>query len=247
METVVAENSCVMRRRTLIHLAGFGFQVFFKGNFEVEEFLAIGVFDGVEIQQPALERVREPADVIEEKAGASGVRFNDQGLKLEGVKVLFDIFVAGFSLGMDGERADGNLGAFLLPAGHEALDIFRIGGLDAVAEVGDEEDSGVAEGDGPVGVVGDDETDREYAMANVIDAEERHLLFGVVGVGSDGEFFVGVDFDGGEIGGGLDSGGCVVTGVAVGGSHGGQEQGYAQQKRKSAPNAHWARLYHFRG
>jgi hypothetical protein len=35
--------------RRLVHLAGFGFQVFVEGDFEVEELSAVGVFDGVEI------------------------------------------------------------------------------------------------------------------------------------------------------------------------------------------------------
>jgi len=38
----------------LVHLAGFGFEVFVEGDFEVEEFFAVGVFDFVEVEECAL-------------------------------------------------------------------------------------------------------------------------------------------------------------------------------------------------
>lgn len=43
--------------RELVHLAGFGFQVFVEGYFEVEEFFALGVLDLVEVEQRSFERM----------------------------------------------------------------------------------------------------------------------------------------------------------------------------------------------
>jgi hypothetical protein len=156
------------------------------------------------------------ADVVEEEAGAGGVGFDDEGLEFEGVEVLFDLLVAGFGFEFDGwdGAGHGDLCAFALLAGHEALDVFWVGGLDAVSGGGDEEDAGVAERDGPVAVVGDDEADGHDSVGDVVDAEEGHLVFGVVWLGGDGEFFVGVDFEGGEVGGWLDGGRGVVGGAA---------------------------------
>ena len=139
---------------------------------------------------------------------------DDKGLKFEGVEVLFDLFVAGFGLEMDGwdGAGHGHFAAFALFAGHEAFDVFGLGGLDAIAAGCDEEDAGVAQGDGPVTVVGDDEADGHDSVGDVVDAKEGHFVFGVVGFGGDGELFVGVYFDGGEVAGGLDRRRGVVAG-----------------------------------
>ena len=52
-----------MQVTSLVHLAGLGFEVFVEGDFEVEELFAVGVFDLVEIEQRAFERLGEAADV----------------------------------------------------------------------------------------------------------------------------------------------------------------------------------------
>ena len=199
------------RRGLLVHLAGFGFEVFFERDFEVEELFAVGVFDGVQIEKRTLQGMREAADVIEEEAGASCVRLDDEGGELEGIKVGFYGFVAGLGLAMDGDGpGDGDLGALFFLEGHEAFNVFGVGGLDAVALLGDEEDASVTEADGLVAVVGDDEADGHDAVCEVVDAEELSFFFGFVGLDGDGELFIGVDFDGGEVGGGLDGGRRVV-------------------------------------
>lgn len=257
----LAESRCECHRnqlqsvrcKSLVHLAGFGFEVFFEGDFEVEELFSVGVFDGVYVEQRALKRMAEAADVVEKEAGAGGVGLDDQSLEFEGIEVLLDGLVGGFAFAVDGDRSDGDLSALFFLARHKALDVFRVGGLDAILELGDEEDARVAEGNGAVAVIGDDEADGQYAVGEVVDAEEGHLLFSVVGLGGDGQLFVSVNFDGGEVGGGLNGGRGVGLDAVCGAADGRgspqycREYGHGQQKRLSAQSAHSARLYHFRG
>ena len=112
----------------------------------------------VQIEQRAPEWSGEAAYVVEEETGAGGVWLDDQGLKFKGVEILFDVFVARLRLEANGGNGagHGDFGAFALLAGHEPFNVFGLGGLDAVSSRGDEEDSGVAQGDRAVTVVGYD-------------------------------------------------------------------------------------------
>ena len=139
----------------------------------------------------------ELGDIVEKEAGAGGVRFDDQGLVFELVEVFLDILIAGLGLQLDGGNGagHGDLFAFALVAGHEALDVFGFGGLDAVTAGRLEEDARIAERDGAVTVVGDDETYGHNAMAEIVDAEDGFFFAGVIGLDGDGDvfFFVGLD------------------------------------------------------
>ncbi len=202
----------------LVHLGGFGFEVLVEGDFEGEEFLAVGGAEFAEVEGCAFEGVGEAGDVVEEEAGLCGVGFDDESLVLELVEVLFDVFVAGFGLEVDGGEwaGEGDFGALFVVEADESLNVFGVGGLDAVALGGDEDDAGVLEGDGLVAEVGDDEADGDDAVGEVVDAEEGGFVVGVVGLGGDGEMLVGVDFNGGEVSGGLDGRGFVVCGAGGG-------------------------------
>jgi hypothetical protein len=225
----------------LVHLAGFGLKVFVEGDFEVEELGAVGVAEGAEIEFGAFEGVVELGDVVKEEAGAGGVGLDDDGSIFELAEVGFDVLVAGFRLELDGGERAGqrNFAAFALFAGHEALDVLGFGGLDFVPGGGLEQDAGVAEVDGAVAVVGDDEADGHDAVSEVVDAEEGFLLFGVVWLGGDSDLLVVVNFDGGEGGGGL-HGRC----GAVGGQ--GREGQAEREERGASVEAHRGRLYHLR-
>ena len=189
--------------------------------------MAVGVFEFAEVEDCAFEGVGEAADVVEEEAGLGGVGFDDEGLVLELVEVLFNILVTGFGLEVDGWEGagEGDFGALFVVEADEAFDVFGFGGLDAISLGGDEDDACVAEGDGLVAEVGDDEADGDDAVGEVVDAEEGGFVVGVVGLGGDGEVLVGVDLDGGEVGGGLDGRGFVVGGAGGRDGEGGEGQG----------------------
>jgi hypothetical protein len=53
-------------------------------------------------------------------------------------------------------------------------------------------------GDWPVAVISHDEAHGHYAVAQVVDAEDRFFFLGVVRLGSDRHFFFVVHFDCGE-------------------------------------------------
>ena len=78
----------VARPASSVHLAGLGLQVLVEGNLEVEELLAVGIAQLVQVQLGALQRMVEFRDVVKQEAGARRVRLHHQGLVLEGVEVL---------------------------------------------------------------------------------------------------------------------------------------------------------------
>ena len=210
-------------------------------DFEVEELITIGIAELVQVQLSALERMIELRHVVEEKAGAGGVRFDDKGLVLELVEVFLNVFVTGFRLHLDGwERAgDGDLLAFPLGAGHEALDVFGFGGLNAIAAGRVEEDARVAQRDGAVAIVGDDEADGHDAVTEVVNAENGFLLARVVGFDGNGDVFFLMGLDRRERRGWLDWRDLMVIGPDCGGEPN-------DQKRQRADDLHRARLYHLR-
>src|ERR1035441_10413560 len=185
----------------LVHLAGLGFEVLVEGNLEVEELVAVGVAQLVEVQLAALERVSEPGDVVKEESRARGVRLDHQGAVLEGVEVLLYLFIAGLGLQLDfGYGAGhGDLGASSILAAHQPFHILGFGGFNPVARGGEEENARVAQRDGPVAVIGHDEAHRHYAVAEVVDAEDGYFLARVVGFGGDGHLLVFVHLDRGAM------------------------------------------------
>jgi hypothetical protein len=183
----------------------------------------------VQVQLGALERVIEIRNVVEEKAGARGMRLDDQRPVLEGVEVLFDLLVAGLGLEPDGGQGarHGNLGPLALLAGHQPFHVPRLGGLDLVARGGKKENARIAQADGTVAVVGHDQAHRHYAVAEVIDAEDGRFGFRIVGFRGDGKLLVVMHLDGGKGRSRLHRRRSVVAG------HGRQSQ--PQQERRDCP------------
>jgi hypothetical protein len=163
----------------------------------------------------APERVVQVRDVVEEEAGAGCVWLDNERLILEVVKILFDFLIAGLWLQLDfGQRArQGNLPPFALLAGHQALDVLGLGGLDSISGCGLEEDARIAERDGLVSIVGDDQAHGHDAVTEIIDSEDGLFFLCVVRLGRDGNFFVGVNFDVGKGSCGLHGRRSVVAGT----------------------------------
>jgi 3-deoxy-D-manno-octulosonic-acid transferase len=132
-------------------------------------------------------------DVVEEVAGDGGVGGDGGGLEAEVVVVEGDVFVDVFFADGDGDgEAEGEAGAGGGLHGEEAaLEIFGGGGGDGVVVGVDEDDAGVVEGDGELGVVGDDDADGEHVVVEVFEAEGWGV-FGVAGLGGDGDVLEGV-------------------------------------------------------
>lgn len=73
------------------------------------------------------------------------------------------------------------------------MEFFVGGGLDHGVVGRDEVDTGVVEVDGGIGVVGDNDADNKEAVMRVIKSGIGESIFGVAGLGGDGDelFFVG--------------------------------------------------------
>ena len=82
-------------------------------------------------------------------------------------------------------------------------------------------------------------------MSDVVDAEESHLVPGVVGLGGDGELFVGVHLDGGKVGGGLDGRRGVIAGKdrRPRQCEDGNRNGYDAGQRRCLAQIHREKLY----
>jgi 3-deoxy-D-manno-octulosonic-acid transferase len=132
-------------------------------------------------------------DVVEEVAGDGGVGGDGGGLEAEVVVVEGDVFVDVFFADGDGDgEAEGEAGAGGGLHGEEAaLEIFGGGGGDGVVVGVDEDDTGVVEGEGELGVVSDDDADGEHVVVEVFEAEGWGV-FGVAGLGGDGDVLEGV-------------------------------------------------------
>ena len=182
--------------------------------------------------------------IIEEEPGARGVRLDYQGLVLECIEILLDFLVTGLGLELDAGKRAGkrNFASLALLAGHQALDILGFSGLDSVASGGLKENASVAQRDGAIAIVGDDETHRHDAVAEIIDAEDGLFFPGVIGFGGDGHLFVRVHLDGGKGCGRLHGGRSVVAGP---GGQGLTEKSQQEQQKWNCPHdLHRARLYH---
>ena len=119
----------------------------------------------------------------------------------------------------------------------DPLYIFGFSGLYPVAGRGLEENPRVAQRDGPVALVGHDQAYRHYAVAKVVDAEDRLFFLGVIRLGGNGHLLLVVNLDSGKGGGRLHGRGDVVR------SHRRQRQ--PEKKQECCPRVpHRGRLYH---
>jgi len=179
-----------------------------------------GVFEG---------GIVEAADVVEEIAGEGGMGVDDGALKAEVVVVFGDFLVDRLVVDGDGGngRGHGDLGALGALEGEEdAVEVLVGGGGEDVVVGGDELDAGVVEGEGAVGVVGDDDADGEEAVLDVGEAEEAAVGGLGAGIGGDGDVFFLVGVEGEVLGGGQGGwGGFFLFGVGVGGEEGAGEKG----------------------
>jgi hypothetical protein len=91
------------------------------------------------------ERVFEVLKVVEEEAGAGGVRLHGNGSILEFREVLLDLFVQILAFAADFYWAYGDLVARIGRAVEGAFGIARLGGGDFVASGGDEVDASIVE------------------------------------------------------------------------------------------------------
>jgi len=165
-----------------------------------------GVFEGW---------VVEGVEVVEEVASGGAVGVDDGAVEAEVVVVLKDLLVDGGVVDGDGDERDlGSLGVTQVE--EAAVEVFGGGGGDFVVVGGDELEAGFIEGEGGVGVVGDDDADGDEGVADVREAEEGAVFGVVAGVDCDGDFFVGVGIDSGVFGGGTGRGRFFVGGVGVG-------------------------------
>ncbi len=137
-------------------------------------------------------RVGEVLKIVEEEAGARGVRLDGDGAVFEFREVLLDLLVQVFAFSADLYRADGDFAARVGGAVERALGIARLGGGNFVAGGGDEVDARVVEGDGRVAFVGDDDADGDDVGGGIVNAEDGGLRLGVIGIDRDGEMVVGV-------------------------------------------------------
>ena len=144
----------------------------------------------------ARERIRKVLEIVEEEAGASGVRLDGDSAVLEFRKVLLDLLVQILPLTADFDRSNGDFAPRICRTIEGALGIARLGGGNLVAGRGDEVDARVVERDRRVAFVGDDDADGDDVGGGVVDAKDRGLLRGVVGVDGDGEMVVGVALKG---------------------------------------------------
>ena len=165
--------------------------------------------------------------------------FDDDGLVFEFVEVGFDLGVFGFGVVAEAGYRELDSARWIFEDSGAALYIFGLGGGDLVSGGGDEIDARLVEADGLVAVVGDDDADGHEAELEVVHAKAAGFVFGVVGVGGDGDVFGGVGVEGGVSVGGL--GGC---GRVFGGEAGGWEHAEEQSESKGAPS-HWDD-YHLR-
>jgi len=214
---------------------GVGGEPFVEGDGEAEEFVSVA--DGVDHFDVDLGvgegGLFEVLDVVEEVAGEGGVGLDGGGGEAELVVVLHDFLVDGV---VDGDGDDGDLGAFGGLDGEEAaVDVVLGCGGDLVVVGGDELDAGVGEGDGVVGVVGDDDADGQQAVLDVGQAEEGAELGVVAGVGRDGDVLVGVGVEGGVLAGGLGGlGAFLVRGVGGGGGQDEDDDGSEREAERMA-------------
>ncbi len=97
-----------------------------------------------------------------------------------------------------------NLGAFGGVDGEQtAVDVVLGGGGNLVVVGGDELHARVVERERAVGVVGDDDANRQQTVLDVRQAEEGTLFGVVAGFGCDGDVLSGVVVEGGVLRGGL--------------------------------------------
>ena len=207
---------------------GLGIEPFVEGDSEGEELLfGVDGVDHFDVELGVAEGgVVELADVVEEVSGEGGVGVDGGGGEAEVGIVFGDLFVDGGVV--DGDGDDGNFSAHGGTGGEEAaVDVLEVGGGDDVLVGGDELDADVVEGEGVVGVVGDDDADGDEAVLEVGEAEEG-AGFGVgAGVGGDGDFLVGVGVEADVLGGGFDGGRGPGLVGGVGGERG-EESGQGE-------------------
>ena len=196
---------------------GLSFEPLIERDGEGEELLlAVEGVDHLGVELGVFEGgVVELANVVEEVSGEGGVGVDGGGLEAEVGVVLGDLFVDGGVV--DGDGDDGDLGAHGGAGGEEAaVDVLEGGGGDDVVVGGDELDADVIEGEGAVGVVGDDEADGDEAVLDVGEAEEV-AGFGVgAGLGGDGDVLGGVGVEGDVLGGGFGGRSFLIGGAGDG-------------------------------
>lgn len=207
-------------------------EVFVEGDFEGEELAAVCGLDAAQFEMCALERVGQVLKIIEEEAGAGGVRLDGDGAVLELREVLLDLLIQILALAADFYRADGNFAARIGRAVEGALSIARLGSGNFIAGGGDEVDARVVEGDGSVAFVGDDNADGDDIGRNVVDAEGGGLLLCVIGIDCDGEVVGGVALECGVLIGGLRGRRGMLGGKRNGHDKHGQECGSERQRQQ---------------
>lgn len=155
------------------------------------------------------------SDVEEEESGLGGMGLDGFGGELRGFDfvALFLVDGAFHFLLRDGKRDLVGVGAGI---GEAAVDIVRGSGGEFGVVGGDEFDVDVGDGDWLGAVVGDDEEDGKESVLAEVDGEYFGFVGSVVGVGGDGDLFVGM---------------VVVRGIGFGGAGGWLDEVFGSEGR----------------
>ncbi len=166
-----------------------------------------GAFDGW---------VVEAADIVEEVAGEGAMRVDGCALKAKVVVILRDLLVYGGVVDGYGNPRDFGSGCAF---GREetAIDVVVECGWNDVVIGGDELDTCLIEREGSVAVVGDDDTDGDEAVLDVLEAKEVAVFRVVAGLGGDGDVLVGMSVESGVLIGWFGWWGLLVGCEGVGG------------------------------
>jgi hypothetical protein len=219
-------HRCVQKQGLGFGGVGLGGQPFVEGDGEGEEFFfPVEGVDHLDVDFGVPQGgLLEGFDVVEEVSGEGAVGVDDGALEAEVVVVVGDLLVDGSVV--DGNGDDGQLLRLRAADGEQAaVELFEVGGGDAVVVGGDELHAGVVEREGGVAVVGDDDADGDHGVGDVGEAEELAVPLVVAGVDGDGDVFAGVAVVGRVLGGGSGGRGfsvrCVGGGERCEGERGG--------------------------
>jgi len=181
-------------------------QLLLHWNLEVHQLGAFGAVDAGDVDVGASEG--DVSEVEEEESGLGGMRLDGLGGELRGFDLIaFFLGDGAFHIfARDGERTGTSSG---LGIGEAAVDVFGGSRCELGAIGGNERDLHVGDGDGLVAVIGDDEEDGKESVLAEVHRENFGLVGSVVGIGGDGDLFVGV---------------IVVRGIGFGGAGGGLDE-----------------------
>ena len=177
----------------------------------------MSVVDSGDEEARALGGILKIADVEEEEALLGGVRLNGaggEGCVLEFVAIVLGESAVGFVAARQGKRnLIGGAGARGADGGESAAKIVERVGRSLGAVAGDELKAGMAEDDGLIAFVGEDNEDGKDGVLQHFGVEERGFVGSVIGVGTEGQLLARVGVVGSHRGCRNEAGHDEVAGV----------------------------------